>query len=306
MSKEHRPAFLFYASDWLSSTQDMNAATRGMYHALLCHQWLRGSLPNQIDRLWRLAGADSKEEFSNAWAMLVHRFSIAENMQGESVLQNERLEAIRRATNEKSDKATKRATDAANARWGKKEDASSNAQAMPNTMLKNANKEDEDENEDNSIIVEHPYNGGTSVTYQQGGAGGNGKIPPDFIDSIYTDFVAAYGKTKNAVQQFKIQQELLAAVIDCMDRKGVSYNEAGKFLIWCADLANQTDAKNRNAYRLSPQNWLAQRCYHSNPLENVVEVAEKESPSEKLARQMAEFQKQHQHKKAQEAGNNGK
>lgn len=145
----------------------------------------------------------------------------------------------------------------------------------------------------------------TALSYQ-GGAGGNGKIPPDFIDSIYTDFVAAYGKTKNAVQQFKIQQELLAAVIDCMDRKGVSYNEAGKFLIWCADLANQADTKNRNAYRLAPQNWLAQRCYHSNPLENIVEVAEKETPTQKLARQMAEFQKQHQQKKAQEAGNNGK
>jgi len=306
MSKEHRPAFLFYASDWLSSTQDMNAATRGMYHALLCHQWLRGSLPTQIDRLWRLAGADSKEEFSNAWAMLVHRFSIAENMQGESVLQNERLEAIRRATNEKSDKATKRATDAANARWGKKEDAPSNAQALPKDMLKNANKEDEDRNEDNSIVVEHSYNGSTSVTYQQGGAGGNGKIPPNFIDSIYTDFVAAYGKTKNAIQQYKIQQELLDAVIDCMSR-GMSYTDAGKFLIGCADLANKADATNRSVFRLAPHNWLAQRCYHSNPLENVLQVAEKESPSEKLAREMEQFKKQHQQKKmAQEAEINGK
>ena len=127
----------------------------------------------------------------------------------------------------------------------------------------------------------------TALSYQ-GGAGGNGKIPPDYIDSIYPEFVAAYGKTKNAVQQYKIQQELLAAVHDCIARQGCTYTEAGDFLVGCADLARQADDKNRNAFRLSPQNWLAQRCYHSNPLENVVQVVEKESPSAKLARQMEE------------------
>lgn len=162
----------------------------------------------------------------------------------------------------------------------------------------NTENEIESKTESNYSITTSDTSNGLSY---QGGAGGNEKIPPDYIDSIYPDFVAAYGKTKNATQQYKIQQGLLDAVLDCMTRQGCTYTMAGVFLVGCADLARQADDKNRNAFRLAPHNWLAQKCYYSNPLENVVQVSEKETPSEKMKRELTEYHRKRQEKEAQNA-----
>ncbi|MCK5906352.1 MAG: DUF1376 domain-containing protein [Flavobacteriales bacterium] len=55
------PAFLFYHSDWLTSTNSMKADERGYYIQLLANQSALGSLPNDIEELANLAGVRFSE-----------------------------------------------------------------------------------------------------------------------------------------------------------------------------------------------------------------------------------------------------
>jgi hypothetical protein len=45
------PAVLFYINDWLTSTSEMDADCRGWYLNLLLHNYDKGSLPNEIEKL---------------------------------------------------------------------------------------------------------------------------------------------------------------------------------------------------------------------------------------------------------------
>ena len=49
------PAFQFYADDFLAGTSDMTDSEAGLYIRLLCAQWNRGSLPNDLDELLRFS-----------------------------------------------------------------------------------------------------------------------------------------------------------------------------------------------------------------------------------------------------------
>jgi hypothetical protein len=51
MSKEKDPACLFYISDWLTSTAEMDADCRGWYLNLILHQYDKQSLPNDVEKL---------------------------------------------------------------------------------------------------------------------------------------------------------------------------------------------------------------------------------------------------------------
>ena len=50
------PAFQFYARDFLASTSDMGAEEVGAYIRLLCYQWDKGAIPDDIPRIERIAG----------------------------------------------------------------------------------------------------------------------------------------------------------------------------------------------------------------------------------------------------------
>lgn len=93
MSKENRPAFMFYASDWLTSTAFMDAETRGMYINLLSYQWVNGELPNDLPLLARLAGVDSASSSatSKLQALIKQKFK----QTASTCLINERLERVR-------------------------------------------------------------------------------------------------------------------------------------------------------------------------------------------------------------------
>jgi hypothetical protein len=45
------PAVLFYINDWLTSTSEMDADCRGWYLNLLLHNYDKGSLPNEVEKL---------------------------------------------------------------------------------------------------------------------------------------------------------------------------------------------------------------------------------------------------------------
>lgn len=51
------PAFQFYADDFLAGTADMTNEEVGAYIRLLCHQWSKGCIPGDMDRVSRMAGA---------------------------------------------------------------------------------------------------------------------------------------------------------------------------------------------------------------------------------------------------------
>lgn len=49
------PAFQFYADDFLAGVADMTQAEVGAYILLLCHQWSRGIIPADADRMQMIA-----------------------------------------------------------------------------------------------------------------------------------------------------------------------------------------------------------------------------------------------------------
>lgn len=77
------PAFQFYADNFLSGTADMSVAEVGVYVRLLCHQWSKGFVPNDIKKLARLTHGKQKDLES-----VLLKFSKGED----GHLRNERLE----------------------------------------------------------------------------------------------------------------------------------------------------------------------------------------------------------------------
>ena len=55
------PAALFYIDTWLSSTAEMDADCRGWYLNLILHQYDKGSLPSDIEKLGQMAGVKFSE-----------------------------------------------------------------------------------------------------------------------------------------------------------------------------------------------------------------------------------------------------
>jgi uncharacterized protein YdaU (DUF1376 family) len=81
------PAFQMYADDFLSGTSDMSAEEVGGYIRLLCHQWAKNGLPNDPERLGRMAGVIG----SPSLPYILSKFQECED----GKLRNGRLESIR-------------------------------------------------------------------------------------------------------------------------------------------------------------------------------------------------------------------
>lgn len=81
------PAFLLYVDDFLGGTSEMSAEEVGGYIRLLCHQWAKGGLPNDPERLGRMAGLLG----SPSLGYTVAKFTLCDDGQ----LRHPRLEALR-------------------------------------------------------------------------------------------------------------------------------------------------------------------------------------------------------------------
>lgn len=91
--KRRAPAFQFYADDFLAGTLDMSQQEVGIYIKLLCFQWSRGGLPNDIGRLAMLV--QTNNEPSNEAALryvLDTKFVACQDGQ----LRNNRMEEVRK------------------------------------------------------------------------------------------------------------------------------------------------------------------------------------------------------------------
>ena len=60
--KRKAPAFQLYVNQFLAGTIEMSQEEVGCYIRLLCHQWNRGSIPVEPDKLQRLAGGSVSDD----------------------------------------------------------------------------------------------------------------------------------------------------------------------------------------------------------------------------------------------------
>jgi uncharacterized protein YdaU (DUF1376 family) len=84
------PAFQFYASDFLVDTIDLSNEELGAYVRLLCHQWVNGSLPAQLELILRCAHA-VLPAFEAVWTSIQGKFTVGQDGR----LRNPRMEEVR-------------------------------------------------------------------------------------------------------------------------------------------------------------------------------------------------------------------
>lgn len=122
MSKS--PAFQFYPADFLAdkNVQCMTDAQIGIYIKLLCHAWLEGSIPSDLDQLSRFATKEP-DSFKDNWRWISSCFEVCKK--DPSKLINPRLEKERR----KQKSFSRKQSNAAKSRWQKEK--SGDATALP-------------------------------------------------------------------------------------------------------------------------------------------------------------------------------
>ena len=108
--KRRAPAFPLYADDFLAGTADMSAEEVGGYIRLLCHQWTKGGLPNDPDRLARMAGLIGSPSLGYVVAKLT--------LCPDGLLRHPRIEAIRAESDAWRAKQAASGASGAAKRWG--------------------------------------------------------------------------------------------------------------------------------------------------------------------------------------------
>jgi uncharacterized protein YdaU (DUF1376 family) len=119
------PAFQLYASDLLVDTLEWDIDEIGIYTRLLSAEWANGDLPEDINRLARIAGCSPKR-MQKAWGIVSVKFI----QNGKGRLINLRLEETRQKQLEYAESQRERAE----RRWKKKDagaDASAYAEGVP-------------------------------------------------------------------------------------------------------------------------------------------------------------------------------
>lgn len=113
------PAFQLYADDFLSGTADMTPDEVGAYIRLLCHQWAKGGLPNDMQRLCRMSGMAEP-----SLSYVLSKFVVCADGQ----LRNERLERTREAAEQFRAERKASGKSGAEKRW---KSAKPDSSAMP-------------------------------------------------------------------------------------------------------------------------------------------------------------------------------
>lgn len=106
------PAFQLYSNDFYVDTTDWSPEEVGVYTRLLLVEWSNGPLPNDLDRLARIAGQTPKK-FRHNWIYVSTKFV----QNGEGKLINLRLEQTR----EEQRKYSESRSNNVKKRWEKKD-----------------------------------------------------------------------------------------------------------------------------------------------------------------------------------------
>lgn len=259
MSKD--PAVSWYWNDWAGGTQGMTREEKGAYMELLQAQHSRGSVP--LAWIRRLFGDD----FDRLWEILKEKFQ-----RDDDGFFNPRLrEEIgkRRAYSEsRKNNRTK----------VKKDEEIVTASESPEVQktydnhMSNISKSYDEHMGigigNNSSIVEHPYNGGASVTISQGGAGGNGiaMIPLDHltVTGATMRMITQYGATGRQPNKTSIGTAIREAVTFCMNERPDKFptaRDAIEFMEVQAGKARDFDIRAGNDKRKGLERWLNERCF---------------------------------------------
>jgi len=115
---------MLYASDWLAGTADMSHEEKGIFIDMLAQQWLRGSLPNDLNKLCRMFGGDANR---NAIASILHKFCISED----GSLHNAKLERVRESSRAALEKRSAANSENAKKRWQKQPLNDQEGQLLP-------------------------------------------------------------------------------------------------------------------------------------------------------------------------------
>jgi uncharacterized protein YdaU (DUF1376 family) len=67
------PAFQLYVNDFITGTQTLTLAARGAYVTLLCQQWDKGGIPDDVQTLARLLSCE-RAEARDIWGQLRSKF----------------------------------------------------------------------------------------------------------------------------------------------------------------------------------------------------------------------------------------
>lgn len=110
------PAFQFYPDDFIGGTCDLTQAEVGAYIRLLCYQWGRGSVPEDTEKLARIAGGPVSDDVRAKFPGGV----------------NERLEGERRKQAEYREERSRSGAMGANRRWHSHGTANSSANGLAN------------------------------------------------------------------------------------------------------------------------------------------------------------------------------
>ena len=119
----------WYPGAFMAGTAHLSNEEVGAYIRLLCWQAQSGGLPDDFDRLSRLADGMSVE----TWKAIRDKFQVDDSTGG---LYNERMKAEMDAAAERVAKGRK----AAQTRWSKHEDANANAEAVQTHIPKKERK----------------------------------------------------------------------------------------------------------------------------------------------------------------------
>lgn len=103
------PAFQFYADDFLAGTADMSNEEVGAYIRLLCHQWAKGSIPSDPERISRMAMGMAPPSLG----YVIAKFSPCED----GTLKNSRMEQVRQEQSQFREKQARNGKKGAESRW---------------------------------------------------------------------------------------------------------------------------------------------------------------------------------------------
>ena len=67
MTDKNPAYFAFWADRWLGGTSGWSAEEKGCYISLLVHQFVHGTLPDDMGRLARIAGCPTEQVFGKIW-----------------------------------------------------------------------------------------------------------------------------------------------------------------------------------------------------------------------------------------------
>lgn len=124
-SMEKAPAFQLYASDFYMDTNGWSALEVGVYFRLLMSEWVNGQLPDDTQRLSRIAQID-QPEFVKLWQVVLRKKFVKD---GSGLLVNKRLEQVRQKQAVFRESQSKKGHQGAEARWNKEI-----ANAMPGPL----------------------------------------------------------------------------------------------------------------------------------------------------------------------------